>query len=632
MHIALDMETNATHLRRKLFLLMLFHCLSIVLIGQTTFKKIFGTSGNDTPFFVEVLPDNSFLVAGGTTGGGLGGTDAMLVKFADDGTVEWAKAFGGGNYDLFTHIHSCSDGNFIAIGNRSGTGSGNDVYVVKVDGGGNLLWERTIGGLYDDGARGICEVSDGYIITGSTMSFGGGAIDILVEKLDLSGNSVWSKAFGSSGNDIGGEPIPAANGEVWVSGHLPGAGNNDGVLLRIGATGTLISATRVNGGNEEFMNYLSAGGTGLTSSGSTNSYSGSNQQPFMAGFNTAGNLVWGKRYLMPAGNYEIQAEDCPDGGFIFSPYSISGNFSDAYLIKTDATGNITWAKSYAMPGGGRMFHAGPAPDGGYVAVGHCTGAGQDIFIVKTDAIGNIAGCCPEDAPITAAAITPSTPGASPGEDTGDPAAVASTANQAMVLTETNLCDGSECCSTEAGTMLAQSLHFCINEPATFTHNDDEVLDGNDLLQFILFSNPNDTLGSILAISNTPTFTFNPATMQTETTYYVAAIAGNNLGGNVDLDDPCLDISNAAQLIWHPLPEVLLQVDNTDVCAGDCYTVTAVLTGTPPFTLTVNSPAGATTVSFQGLTGTFPICLPPNTPPGTFTVQATMLMDAYCTCQ
>lgn len=96
--------------------------------------------------------------------------------------------------------------------------------------------------------------------------------------------------------------------------------------------------------------------------------------------------------------------------------------------------------------------------------------------------------------------------------------------------------------------------MCINQPATLPHLGDEVPDGNDLLQFILFSDPTDTLGSIIAISNTPTFTFNPATMQTGVTYYVAAIAGNNVGGNVDFNDPCFDISdNAAGLIWYPLP-------------------------------------------------------------------------------
>jgi len=621
---------------RRFFFLLLFFSASTCLIAQATFKKKYGTAGNEIPFFVEVLPDNSFLVAGGSTGGGMGGMDAMLIKFAADGTVEWAKAYGGGVYDIFFRIHPCSDGNYLAVGetNSYGPAGSVNIYVVKVDASGNVLWERTCGGSHIDGIRGVCEVSDGYIITGSTMSFGAGNADIFVEKLDFNGNSLWSKAWGNNSNDYGGEPFPASNGEVWVSGYVSTAGNNaDGALLRIDANGALLSATRINGGHDDWMFFLAAGGAGLTGSGSTMSYSGGSQrQPFLLGFNTSGNLVWAKRYLLPSGNYEINAEDCPDGSFVFAPQRTSGDDANGYLVKTDGSGNIAWAKSYTFGGTGRMYHARPAPDGGYIAIGYCTGAGQDLFIVKTDASGNIAGCCPEDAPITAAAITPTTPGASLSNANCDPAAVAAGQEQPMTLTETNVCNGSECCDTYAGTMLDQTLHACINEPATLTHNGDEVLDGNDLLQFILFSDPNDTLGSIIATSNTPTFTFNPATMQTGVTYYIAAIAGNDLGGNVDLSDPCLDISdNAALLIWHPLPEVDLQTDTSDVCAGDCHTLTAVLTGTPPFTLTVTSPAGTTTVTIQNNSGTFQICLPAGTPPGSFTVQATALADAYCAC-
>jgi hypothetical protein len=381
------------------------------------------------------------------------------------------------------------------------------------------------------------------------------------------------------------------------------------------------------------MVYLSGGGAGITGSGSTTSYTGgSQQQPFLIGFNTSGNLAWAMRYVMPFGSYNIRARDCPDGGLIFSPYRLSGDDNNAYLVKTDGSGNINWAKSYTLPGSGRMYFARPTPDGGYVAVGHCLSATLDIYMIKTDASGNIAGCCPEDASITAVAITPATPSVSLSSASGDPAASATGQNQDVTPTETDLCNGPSCCLTDAGTMLEQTLHACINQPAILTHNGDEVLDNNDLLQFILFSDPSDTLGSIIAVSNTPTFTFDPATMQTGVTYYVAAIAGNNVGGNVDLNDPCFDLSNnAAELIWHPLPEVVLQTDNSNVCPGDCRTLTAVLTGTPPFILTVTSPAGTTTVTIQDNTGTFQICLPSGTPPGSFMVQATTLTDAFCTC-
>lgn len=187
------------------------------------------------------------------------------------------------------------------------------------------------------------------------------------------------------------------------------------------------------------------------------------------------------------------------------------------------------------------------------------------------------------------------------------------------------------CQTNAGQITASPLNPCPDDVATVPEATQTLLEGDDLLQYILFSNPADTLGSILATSNTPSFTFNPATMQTGVTYYIAAIAGNNAGGNVDQNDPCLDISNAILVVWRPLPAVTFSVANPDVCAGACTTVTATFTGTAPFNLTYTTPAGATAQTFSGNTGTFQVCTPAGSAPGSFSVQATGLADFYCTC-
>jgi hypothetical protein len=371
----------------------------------------------------------------------------------------------------------------------------------------------------------------------------------------------------------------------------------------------------------------------MTAGGSTWSLTnGATSSPWIVSYNTSGGLVWVKGYLMPGGSYDSAIEICPDGGFIFAPTHLSADISQAYLIKTNGSGNIVWSKSYPYEGNGRMFHAQACPDGGYVAVGYSSGAARDMFILKTDAEGNLEDCCPSDAVVTVVTINPATPTISPDGATGPAAAAGDSQNETVSLTETNLCNGPLCCFTDAGNMIGISQTVCINQSAVFTHNGDEELESGDLLQFILYSNTANPLGSIIATANTPTFSFNPATMQTGLTYYVAAIAGDNVGGNVDLDDPCLDISNAGQLTWRALPGVLLQVNNPDVCPGNCRSISATFTGTQPYTLTVNNPfTGDFTATFNSNSGSFQICPPPGTPPGSFTVQAVALTDAFCAC-
>jgi len=189
------------------------------------------------------------------------------------------------------------------------------------------------------------------------------------------------------------------------------------------------------------------------------------------------------------------------------------------------------------------------------------------------------------------------------------------------------------CTTFAGTVNNQTFNICVPGSATVPYNNNATLDANDILRYILFSDVGDTLGSIIVQSSSPVITFDPATMQTGVTYYLATIAGNNAGGNVDLDDPCLDISNtAAQVVWRPLPTVTFSLTGSpDVCAGECRTVTASFTGTAPFTLTYTTPAGTFTQTFAGNTGNFQVCVPPGAPPGALSVQATSLADEWCVC-
>lgn len=88
------------------------------------------------------------------------------------------------------------------------------------------------------------------------------------------------------------------------------------------------------------------------------------------------------------------------------------------------------------------------------------------------------------------------------------------------------------CPTDAGTITANPLNLCPDGIATVPTATQPFLDNDDLLQYILFSDLNDTLGSIISTSNTPSFVFTSAIMQLGTSYYIAAIAGNNIGGCV----------------------------------------------------------------------------------------------------
>ncbi|MBK8723515.1 MAG: gliding motility-associated C-terminal domain-containing protein [Saprospiraceae bacterium] len=120
------------------------------------------------------------------------------------------------------------------------------------------------------------------------------------------------------------------------------------------------------------------------------------------------------------------------------------------------------------------------------------------------------------------------------------------------------------CPTKAGTMANAVIEVCENQTGTAIHNvGTEVLDPDDTFEFVLHTNTGTQLGTLLDRNQTGTFGF-LAGMQYETTYYISYVAGNKLGTQVDLNDPCKSVSPGQPIIFHQNP-----ISNAGVDAEFC---------------------------------------------------------------
>jgi subtilisin-like proprotein convertase family protein len=157
--------------------------------------------------------------------------------------------------------------------------------------------------------------------------------------------------------------------------------------------------------------------------------------------------------------------------------------------------------------------------------------------------------------------------------------------QSAVLSGNHSCN----CSTNAGSMPGALEVFCADQPATASWNNNATLDGDDVVQFILHDQAGSALGTVYATQIQPTFTFGPG-LQTGITYYISAIAGNNQGGAVNLNDPCLHISPGTPVQWKPIPTATI-AGTTTICSGSSTNLTFTGTGTYPLLLTYNNGTG-----------------------------------------
>jgi hypothetical protein len=192
---------------KKLFFLI--SALSIICItanvshGSQYWAKTYGGIHWDIANSIQQISDSGYIVAGATDSYGSGNADALVLKLDSNGNVIWQKTYGGSGYDVANFIQQTTDGGYIVAGITESFGAGGkDFWVLRLARNGDIIWQKTYGGSGLDAAILIQQTTDdGYIVTGITESFGAGGKDALILKLDNSGNVIWQKTYGGSGDD-----------------------------------------------------------------------------------------------------------------------------------------------------------------------------------------------------------------------------------------------------------------------------------------------------------------------------------------------------------------------------------------------------------------------------------------------
>lgn len=185
------------------------------------------------------------------------------------------------------------------------------------------------------------------------------------------------------------------------------------------------------------------------------------------------------------------------------------------------------------------------------------------------------------------------------------------------------------CITDAGTMSAVTVEFCIDELGTVSLTVGDTLDANDILIYALHTGSGASLGTVIATSPTPSFPFDPATMMTGVTYYISAVAGDDDGnGNVDLTDGCLDVAQGTPIVFNPLPTVAIAGTAT-LCEGQSTDVTFTLTGEGPFSVAYTINGAAQTPLVVPTPGTFTVPVSP-TASATYTLVSITDQGTGCT--
>ncbi len=196
--------------------------IKIDAMGDLQWSRYFGGTFTDTAYDSVQTQDGNFLIMGSSDSDDVdinnnkGTYDFWVVKLNNTGTLLWEKSFGGTEIDEARAITTTADGNFFIAGDSrsndidlSTNNGAADVWIIKINSDGDLLWEKTFGGSSFDGVKAIYKTQNNeFLVAGNSRSSDGnltknnGQNDAWIFKINAQGNVMWQKTIGWNDVDL----------------------------------------------------------------------------------------------------------------------------------------------------------------------------------------------------------------------------------------------------------------------------------------------------------------------------------------------------------------------------------------------------------------------------------------------
>ncbi len=302
---------------------------------KVKWSKIFSGADIESGKFVRQTTDGGFIIIGDKELSDISGSKIYIIKTNKDGKELWHNTYGGTVSDYGESVQETMDGGFIIVGSTNSYGAGeSDIYVIKTDENGKELWNSTYGGAVNDFGKSVRETKDGgFIIVGSTYSYGAGGSDVYIIKTNKDGKELWHNTYGGTINDYGETVEETEDGGFIIVGttYSSGAGGSDIYVIKTNRDGKKLWHSTFGGEDYEWgrtsqialdKNIMIAGDRMLIKVGND------------------GKKIWTMSYKECWINsiYEV-----PEDGFLIAgvesnaPFFVSG-----FLLKTDPEGKKVW--------------------------------------------------------------------------------------------------------------------------------------------------------------------------------------------------------------------------------------------------------------------------------------------------
>lgn len=347
-----------------------FWLLKLHASGQVHWSKIYGGDQTEFARSVKQTPDGGFVVFGysnssqngDVTGTMNGQVDYWVLKLDSLGNIQWDRLYGGNQAEIAMTISLTNDGGYLLAGYSLSSQSGDvsdlnkgdsDFWIVKLNGQGDIEWDKLYGGSSSDIAHSAIQTQDGgYIIAGYTFSSQNGDIteatngniDYWILKLDSNGNKEWDKLYGGTQTDIAYSVVQTNDSGYIVAGYSDSSnsgdvsgtnhGSTDGWIVKLDSFGNKLWDKLYGGNGTEFTTsisqtqdngYIIAGSSNSSANGDILETGNGLQDVWIFKINYMGNLSWSKIFGGSQGDESYSVKQTSDGKYIVSAVTTSSD-------------------------------------------------------------------------------------------------------------------------------------------------------------------------------------------------------------------------------------------------------------------------------------------------------------------
>lgn len=324
---------------------------------EILWEKTFGGTGSEAGNSIVQTSDGGLALFGHTTSFGAGSSDFWLVKTDSSGNHVWNKTYGGSStewsgFEKGTVIET-SDNGLVMIGETwTYDVGGGDIWLVKIDSSGSVVWGRTFGGSNVELGQDVIQTSDGgYALAGTTLSLTGDALPLLL-KTDSSGFQQWNRTFEET---------------VWEGGIYSLIQLSDNSYVMTGEMRTLKTSPT----SGQFVDAL-----------------------LVIKTDSSGNTIWNKTYgEYSFGNFHIGYDivQTYDNNFVIvGQYEDAINPEELWILKIDSNGNHLWNQTYEGVYDNKGYSVIETSNKNLLITGKygVSAYDEDLWIISTDENGN----------------------------------------------------------------------------------------------------------------------------------------------------------------------------------------------------------------------------------------------------